>query len=129
MQNSHRVSTRITALPVNCLNFHSIELQAGKLSIWCQHLLYLRRFDSNERKGATAEGIKICLVNGLNERRKQLYGKVEIASFLFDKRLESSSLGLRHCREKFFVQIFFNIIPSINLRVIALQAHLEACRS
>lgn len=44
--------TRIAVLPVHCLNFHSIELRAGKLSIWCQHLLYLKRFDSSERKGA-----------------------------------------------------------------------------
>lgn len=31
-------------LPVSCSNFHSIELQARELSIWCQHLLYLGRF-------------------------------------------------------------------------------------
>lgn len=55
-------------LPVNCLNFHSIELRAGELSIWCQHLLYLRHFDSGERGDARQVGereriIRKCLVN------------------------------------------------------------------
>lgn len=36
-------------LPVSCSNFHSIELQARELSIWCQHLLYLGRFFFRQR--------------------------------------------------------------------------------
>lgn len=36
-------------LPVSCLNFHSIELWAGKLSIWCRRLLCLTAVSEVEK--------------------------------------------------------------------------------
>lgn len=42
-KQSASVANTNRVLPVNCSNFHSIELRAGKLSIWCRRLLCLRR--------------------------------------------------------------------------------------